>query len=213
VNGCQLTCVILFTQLSYLSSGLRAFLLGTSSGRRTRGSCTAGFLLYRCLVTWTSSTWNERCLTSVSVKILTGDTAIPLVPRVMLAKVGTPSCSTSDLVPDIDNPAVWVCVGALAILDRLDEVDHQTLGWWLAERQLANGGLNGRPEKREDVSSRSLPKISDVRIAPRSATVSGYSQRYPSSTNSAGSIRKNFLSLFSQLRCVLPGRLLPLGKS
>jgi len=44
-----------------------------------------------------------------------------------------------------------VCVGALAILDRLDEVDHQTLGWWLAERQLANGGLNGRPEKKEDV--------------------------------------------------------------
>jgi len=46
---------------------------------------------------------------------------------------------------------VFVCVGALAILDRLDEVDYQTLGWWLAERQLANGGLNGRPEKKEDV--------------------------------------------------------------
>jgi len=44
-----------------------------------------------------------------------------------------------------------VCVGALAILDRLDEADHQTLGWWLAERQLPNGGLNGRPEKKEDV--------------------------------------------------------------
>ena len=26
-----------------------------------------------------------------------------------------------------------------------------TLGWWLAERQLPNGGLNGRPEKLEDV--------------------------------------------------------------
>jgi geranylgeranyl transferase type-2 subunit beta len=25
------------------------------------------------------------------------------------------------------------------------------LGWWLAERQLPNGGLNGRPEKLEDV--------------------------------------------------------------
>ena len=25
------------------------------------------------------------------------------------------------------------------------------MGWWLAERQLPNGGLNGRPEKLEDV--------------------------------------------------------------
>jgi geranylgeranyl transferase type-2 subunit beta len=31
-------------------------------------------------------------------------------------------------------------------------VDTETLGWWLCERQLANGGLNGRPEKKEDVS-------------------------------------------------------------
>ena len=71
----------------------------------------------------------------------------------MLPKVGIPSRSISDLAPDTDKPAAFVCVGALAILDRLDEVDHQTLGWWLAERQLANGGLNGRPEKKEDVSS------------------------------------------------------------
>lgn len=27
------------------------------------------------------------------------------------------------------------------------------LGWWLAERQLPCGGLNGRPEKKEDVGS------------------------------------------------------------
>ena len=46
---------------------------------------------------------------------------------------------------------VFVCVAALAILDRLDEVDQDMLGWWLAERQLPNGGLNGRPEKLEDV--------------------------------------------------------------
>ena len=43
-------------------------------------------------------------------------------------------------------------MAALAILDRLDEVDQDTLAWWLAERQLPNGGLNGRPEKLEDVS-------------------------------------------------------------
>ncbi|KAF9005183.1 terpenoid cyclases/protein prenyltransferase alpha-alpha toroid [Cyathus striatus] len=46
---------------------------------------------------------------------------------------------------------VFVCVAALAILDRLDVVDLDTLGWWLSERQLPNGGLNGRPQKLEDV--------------------------------------------------------------
>jgi len=48
---------------------------------------------------------------------------------------------------------VWVCTAALAILDRLDVIDVPTLGWWLAERQLPNGGMNGRPEKLEDVCS------------------------------------------------------------
>ncbi|KAG6819878.1 hypothetical protein H0H93_007757 [Arthromyces matolae] len=46
---------------------------------------------------------------------------------------------------------VFVCTAALAILDRLDVIDEETLGWWLCERQLPNGGLNGRPEKLEDV--------------------------------------------------------------
>ena len=47
---------------------------------------------------------------------------------------------------------VWVCVAALAILGRLDWVDKDLTGSWLSERQLPNGGLNGRPEKLEDVS-------------------------------------------------------------
>eukprot|EP00478_Filoreta_tenera_P001398 GABV01001420.1.p1 GENE.GABV01001420.1~~GABV01001420.1.p1 ORF type:complete len:189 (-),score=49.57 GABV01001420.1:326-844(-) len=46
---------------------------------------------------------------------------------------------------------IFCCVGALAIADALDQVDTQLLGWWLAERQLPCGGLNGRPEKKEDV--------------------------------------------------------------
>ncbi|KAH8105170.1 rab geranylgeranyltransferase [Cristinia sonorae] len=46
---------------------------------------------------------------------------------------------------------VFVCVALLAILDKLDEIDQETLAWWLAERQLPNGGLNGRPQKLEDV--------------------------------------------------------------
>ncbi len=46
---------------------------------------------------------------------------------------------------------VYTCVGALAIAGRLDLVDKDRLGGWLSERQLDNGGLNGRPEKLEDV--------------------------------------------------------------
>lgn len=37
------------------------------------------------------------------------------------------------------------------MLDSLDIVDRNQLGAWLSERQLPNGGLNGRPEKLEDV--------------------------------------------------------------
>ena len=46
---------------------------------------------------------------------------------------------------------IFACVAALAILDRLDLVDFERLGSWLSERQLPGGGLNGRPEKLEDV--------------------------------------------------------------
>ncbi|KAJ3125826.1 hypothetical protein HK100_010571 [Physocladia obscura] len=46
---------------------------------------------------------------------------------------------------------IFCCVAALAILRRLDLVEIDRLSWWLAERQLKNGGLNGRPEKLEDV--------------------------------------------------------------
>lgn len=46
---------------------------------------------------------------------------------------------------------MWTSVGALTILGRVDLVQKDTLSWWLCERQLPNGGLNGRPEKLEDV--------------------------------------------------------------
>ncbi|KAI9339224.1 protein geranylgeranyltransferase type II [Zopfochytrium polystomum] len=56
-------------------------------------------------------------------------------------------------VPGAESHAgqIFCCVGALAIACRLDLVDADRLAWWLAERQLKNGGLNGRPEKLEDV--------------------------------------------------------------
>jgi geranylgeranyl transferase type-2 subunit beta len=59
---------------------------------------------------------------------------------------------------------VFVCVAALAILDRLDVVDENTLGWWLAERQLPSGGLNGRPEKLEDVGCLPLDSVCSALI-------------------------------------------------
>lgn len=46
---------------------------------------------------------------------------------------------------------VYTCVGALSVTKRLDLANLDRLGAWLSERQLPNGGLNGRPEKLEDV--------------------------------------------------------------
>ena len=46
---------------------------------------------------------------------------------------------------------IFTCVGALTIARRLDIVDRDRLAAWLSERQLPNGGFNGRPEKLEDV--------------------------------------------------------------
>ena len=36
-------------------------------------------------------------------------------------------------------------------MNRLDLINVELLGWWLSERQLPTGGLNGRPEKLQDV--------------------------------------------------------------
>lgn len=46
---------------------------------------------------------------------------------------------------------IFCCVAALAIANALHHVDSELLSWWLCERQLENGGLNGRPQKLEDV--------------------------------------------------------------
>ncbi|KAH9290381.1 hypothetical protein KI387_034498, partial [Taxus chinensis] len=45
----------------------------------------------------------------------------------------------------------FCCVGALAISGVLAHVDRDLLGWWLCEREVKTGGLNGRPEKLADV--------------------------------------------------------------
>ncbi|CAH8549555.1 unnamed protein product [Heterobilharzia americana] len=45
----------------------------------------------------------------------------------------------------------YCVVGALAILRQLRRLNIDRAAWWLAERQLPSGGLNGRPEKHPDV--------------------------------------------------------------
>jgi len=48
---------------------------------------------------------------------------------------------------------VFCCVGVLAISKSMGllESSIDTLGWWLSERQVDSGGLNGRSEKQADV--------------------------------------------------------------
>ncbi|CAN6458098.1 unnamed protein product [Victoria cruziana] len=46
---------------------------------------------------------------------------------------------------------VFCCVGALAIVGAMNHIKKDLLGWWLCERQVKSGGLNGRPEKLPDV--------------------------------------------------------------
>ncbi|EPE28140.1 Terpenoid cyclase/Protein prenyltransferase [Glarea lozoyensis ATCC 20868] len=46
---------------------------------------------------------------------------------------------------------IFACLAALSIAKRLDVVNVDKLGRWLSERQVEAGGLNGRPEKLEDV--------------------------------------------------------------
>lgn len=56
-------------------------------------------------------------------------------------------------VPGAESHAgqVYTCTGALALTKKLDLAHIDRLAAWLSERQLPNGGLNGRPEKLEDV--------------------------------------------------------------
>ena len=42
---------------------------------------------------------------------------------------------------------IYCCLGALAIADSLHNVNADMLGWWLCERQLPSGGLNGQLER------------------------------------------------------------------
>lgn len=57
------------------------------------------------------------------------------------------------MVPGAESHAaqVFTVLAALAIVKRLDIVNKEKLGSWLSERQVPEGGFNGRPEKLPDV--------------------------------------------------------------
>jgi geranylgeranyl transferase type-2 subunit beta len=67
------------------------------------------------------------------------------------------SCANFDggygVSPDAESHSgqIFACLGALSIAGSIDTVDKDKLGRWLSERQVDGGGLNGRPEKLEDV--------------------------------------------------------------
>lgn len=42
---------------------------------------------------------------------------------------------------------IYCCTGFLSLTGQLHQLNADLLGWWLCERQLPSGGLNGRPEK------------------------------------------------------------------
>lgn len=46
---------------------------------------------------------------------------------------------------------IYCCVGFLSITQQLHRLDTEKLCWWLCQRQVPSGGLNGRPEKLPDV--------------------------------------------------------------
>lgn len=49
---------------------------------------------------------------------------------------------------------VFTCLGTLAVVNRLQDLTKaqvDEIGWWLCERQVPEGGLNGRPSKLPDV--------------------------------------------------------------
>lgn len=46
---------------------------------------------------------------------------------------------------------IYCCVAFLSVTHQLHRLDSEKLCWWLCERQLPSGGLNGRPEKLPDV--------------------------------------------------------------
>ena len=104
---------------------------------------------------------------------------VPLAKRAPTLCVESHACQTSTpalvpaLLPTL-SPAgneshagqVFTCIGALSLAGALHLVDQDLFCWWLCERQTKSGGLNGRPEKLQDVSPKEVePVFSEAGLA------------------------------------------------
>ncbi|CAH8540717.1 unnamed protein product [Dicrocoelium dendriticum] len=65
----------------------------------------------------------------------------------------------------------YCVIGSLSLLRELRRLHLERASWWLAERQMPSGGLNGRPEKKPDVCY-SWWALATLTILGRSAWIS-----------------------------------------
>lgn len=182
---------------SYRCSSLQESLPVIHSEKSIPGSRTLPLTRCRFWAAW--EIWIKRRPSTIScnVGISTADLEAASELRAMLLKVCRLLCRHYCIEP----LEVFVCVAALSILDRLDEVDGDTLAWWLAERQLPNGGLNGRPEKLEDVWPRFLSQpFSHLIHISRYATAFGFCRLCQYCKRSPGLMPRSWPPSFSPLK-------------
>jgi geranylgeranyl transferase type-2 subunit beta len=91
---------------------------------------------------------------SVGSSQLSSDVDIPAAVQYILSCRNLDGGFGSCIAAESHAGQVFCCVGALAIAESLHLLsthDLDLLSWWLCERQVDSGGLNGRPEKQADV--------------------------------------------------------------
>lgn len=125
-------------------------------------ACTAAWIvaLQRPSGVFAGDEWGETdtrflygALNALSLLGQLGEADVPAAVEYVLR------CQNHDggfgMAPEAESHAgqIFTCVGALAIAGELGRLQGGgvVLADWLCERQLASGGLNGRPEKLEDV--------------------------------------------------------------
>ncbi len=113
---------------------------------------------FLCRASWMRSTWTRPLSLCCPVWTLMVGLVVGLVQSPMLVRWGV----WGILFPPLNHISVFIhckhmffssrlqiycCTGFLSITGQLHQVNADLLGWWLCERQLPSGGLNGRPEK------------------------------------------------------------------
>ncbi|CAL3962007.1 hypothetical protein PZA11_000706 [Diplocarpon coronariae] len=135
----------------------RGVKVGQVGGRRAVGQWIAN-LQNRETGTFAGDEWGEEdtrfiCSSLIALSLLK---LLPLA-NVPLAVSYINSCANFDggygVSPGAESHSgqIYACLAALSIAGELRLVNKDRLGRWLSERQVEQGGLNGRAEKLEDV--------------------------------------------------------------